>query len=92
MGQTRPGDKVCGRRGCTGRVFGRQDARVVRVEERVVVEDVQVEGAVVFVERLEGTPGPSDGCTRTFMDSQILETPHPLSQRCCRRLARCYRR
>ena len=47
-------------------MFGRQDARVVRVEERVVVEDVQVEGAVVFVERWEGTPGPSDGCTRTL--------------------------
>ena len=34
--------------------------------ECVVVEDVQVEGAVVLVERCEGTPGPSDGCTRTL--------------------------
>ena len=47
---------------------GRQDARgrVVRVEEGVVVDHVQVEGAVVFVERWEGTPGPSDGCTHTL--------------------------
>ena len=85
MGQTRPGDKVCGRRGCTGRVFGRQDARVVRVEERVVVEDVQVEGAVVFVERREGTPGPSDGCTRTlcsvFSSLEARET-RGVSMRC----------
>ena len=60
-------------------VFGRHDARVVRVGEGVVVEDVQVEGVVVFVERWEGTPGPSDGCTATLWTrGSSLETRETL--------------
>ena len=53
---------VVGRRGCSGRGCRRRGC----AGECVVVEDVQVEGAVVVVGRGTGTPGPSDGCTRTL--------------------------
>ena len=53
---------VVGRRGCSGRGCRRRGC----AGECVVVEDVQVEGAVVVVGRWTGTTGPSDGGTRTL--------------------------